>query len=224
MDAILLEACADVLVGKLGLTYDIACKYLINLVRRLREYFPEDEAKALLNKIIRGFVPKFHLPAHGASCHTPWSLNYAVDVGRTDGEGVERDWAELNWLATQTFEMGPGARHQMLNDHFNHVNFRRVCGFGMSLGMRDFLRLKHFAVKLFAKRLVDALEWADVQRRSANAITHQYPEEIAGWQAMIDQYRREPRKSKDPWTEPDEGTRSERCRVVYVTERKQEKS
>jgi hypothetical protein len=130
MDAILLDALSDVLVGKLGITYDIACKYLINLIRRMKENFPPAQADALLNKIVRGFVPKFHLPAHGPTCQTPWSLNYGQNVGRTDGEGVERDWAEMNWLATQTFEMGPGARHQMLNDHFNHANHRRVCGFG----------------------------------------------------------------------------------------------
>ena len=51
-------------------------------------------------------------------------------VGRTDGEGIERNWSEINRVANSTKEMGPGARHDTLDDHFGHHNFRKLVGLG----------------------------------------------------------------------------------------------
>ena len=51
-------------------------------------------------------------------------------VGRTDGEGIERNWSEINRVANSTKEMGPGARHDTIDDHFGHHNFRKFVGLG----------------------------------------------------------------------------------------------
>lgn len=51
-------------------------------------------------------------------------------VGRTDGEGIERNWSEMNGVANSTSEMGPGSRHDTLDDHFGHHNFRKYVGIG----------------------------------------------------------------------------------------------
>jgi Kyakuja-Dileera-Zisupton transposase len=75
-------------------------------------------------------VPKFHIPAHKLPCQAPHSLNLMLGVGRTDGEGIERNWAEINAVANSTKEMGPGSRHDTLDDHFGHHNWRKYVGFG----------------------------------------------------------------------------------------------
>jgi hypothetical protein len=126
MDYILHDALSDIEVDRVCITYDIWCKYNVNLAKRSKERFDKPFITAFENLKIRGYVPKFHLPAHGPSCHTKWSLNYAPGVGRLDGEGPEREWAATNELGRQTIEMGPGARHGMLNDHINYLNFRRI--------------------------------------------------------------------------------------------------
>lgn len=47
-------------------------------------------------------------------------------AGRTIGEDVETVWAGTNLLAPSIREMGPAARHDTLNDHWNGWNFRKV--------------------------------------------------------------------------------------------------
>ncbi|KAG5635682.1 hypothetical protein H0H81_010420 [Sphagnurus paluster] len=41
-----------------------------------------------------------------------------VLVGRTDGEAPKRGWAAVNAVTSSTKEMGPGSRHDTLDDHF----------------------------------------------------------------------------------------------------------
>lgn len=53
-------------------------------------------------------------------------------VGRTCGEEVETSWAQTNALGTSTREMGPGARHETLNDQWGGFNFRKIVGFRKS--------------------------------------------------------------------------------------------
>jgi hypothetical protein len=134
MDYILHETLNDTGLAKVCITYDIFCKYSVNLLERAKTY-PEHLTRGLREMAVRGYIPKFHLPAHGESCQTRWSLNFADGVGRLDGEAPERNWSENNDLATQTYEMGPGARHSLLDDHFNHRNFRRLNGLRKSTAL-----------------------------------------------------------------------------------------
>jgi hypothetical protein len=76
------------------------------------------------------FVPKFHLPAHVISCQTEYSLNYGAGCGRSDGEGVERNWAESNPIGISTSEMGPGHRRDTLDDHFGDSNWKKTTNMG----------------------------------------------------------------------------------------------
>jgi len=78
------------------------------------------------------FVPKFHLPAHGASCQTDYSFNYAKGVGRTHGETIEQSWAGINPAALFTREMGPAARHLTLDDSWSGWNWKKILGMGMT--------------------------------------------------------------------------------------------
>jgi hypothetical protein len=79
---------------------------------------------------LTGVVPKFHLPAHKQLCHTKFSLNLRPGAGRTDGEGIERDWSNINPAAMSTKEMGEGSRHDTIDDLFGDWNYRKVMGLG----------------------------------------------------------------------------------------------
>jgi Kyakuja-Dileera-Zisupton transposase len=54
-------------------------------------------------------LPIWHASAHEVSCQMENSLGLQEGVGWTDGEGIERTWAEMNTMATSTKEMGEGA-------------------------------------------------------------------------------------------------------------------
>lgn len=127
VDYVIHDAVGDAKVRRLCITYDIWCKFHVNLMARTSRYPPEF-TEALRSMVLRGYIPKFHLPAHGQKCHTIWCLTFAEGVGRVDGEGPEREWAATNELGRQTREMGPGTRHGVINDHICDQNFRRGTG------------------------------------------------------------------------------------------------
>ena len=111
------------------ISYDIVCRWLIRLFRRMKNY--SEDLQFPKNKFeLQYFIPKFHLPAHGSGCHTRYSFNYRPGVGRTHGENIESGWAHTNPTAISTREMGAGARHSALDGHWGGWNWRKIIGFG----------------------------------------------------------------------------------------------
>jgi hypothetical protein len=114
---------------QLVVSYDIVCQWHKNIWRRLVKYKPE-----LMNRAGQRYyawlIPKWHLPAHIEACNILYSFNLTPYVGQTDGEAPERGWANANPLATSTKEMGPGARRDVLDDHFNDWNHKKIVAFG----------------------------------------------------------------------------------------------
>ncbi|KAJ7017666.1 hypothetical protein C8F04DRAFT_1200144 [Mycena alexandri] len=113
-------------------SYDIACQWHINIWTRMNSY--TREIQIVDDKTFVVFlVPKFHLPAHIEACNIKFSFNLTRYVGQTDGEAPERGWANANPLAGSTREMGPGARRDKLNEHFNDLNWKKTIGLGRAL-------------------------------------------------------------------------------------------
>ncbi|KAG2148141.1 uncharacterized protein EDB93DRAFT_1250199 [Suillus bovinus] len=54
-------------------------------------------------------------------------------MARMDGEASEHGWSNINPVATSTREMGPGLRHDILDDHFGDWNWQKVSNFGVFL-------------------------------------------------------------------------------------------
>ncbi|KAJ7909356.1 hypothetical protein B0H13DRAFT_1616599, partial [Mycena leptocephala] len=116
---------------QLVVSYDIVCQWRINIWRRLKKYKPElQECSRTGERRYVWLIPKFHLPAHIEACNILYSFNLTPYVGRTDGEAPERGWANANPLAASTKEMGPGARRDVLDDHFNDWNHKKIIALG----------------------------------------------------------------------------------------------
>jgi len=77
-------------------------------------------------------IPGWHINGHRASCRENFNLSYIEGAGRTVGEDIKTTWAGTNPLAPSVREMGPVARHDTLNDHWNGWNFHKIVGFRMS--------------------------------------------------------------------------------------------
>ena len=140
MDYIFLSTVKDEKVKMIKISYDIACRWSVNLFQRIGKYSQElriPEGRFSLEY----FIPKFHLPAHGSGCHTRYSFNYRPGVGRTHGENIESGWAHTNPAAVATREMGAGARHSALDGHWAGWNWRKVTGLGKEVNHR--LQLCH---------------------------------------------------------------------------------
>ena len=101
MNYIFLSTIKDEKVKNIKISYNITCCWSINLFQRIRNYSEELQISA--NKFaLEYFIPKFHLPAHGSSCHTRYSFNYRPGVGRTHRENIESGWAHTNPAAILT--------------------------------------------------------------------------------------------------------------------------
>lgn len=140
MDYIFLSTVKDEEVKTIKISYDIACRWSINLFKRVESYSPELRIPADRFSF-EYFIPKFHLPAHGSGCHTKYSFNYRPGVGRTHGENIESGWAHTNPAAVATREMGAGARHSALDSHWGGWNWRKIIGFGKE--QFDCLKLRY---------------------------------------------------------------------------------
>ncbi|KAF8834462.1 hypothetical protein BDN67DRAFT_992665 [Paxillus ammoniavirescens] len=124
MDYIFFSAIVPLLLLSVMVSYDIACQWKLNLWKRMAE-LPEPMYLPLAVAMFHfAFgIPKFHCPAHATECAIPHSLNLMP-------AGIERNWSKMNHVGNSTKEMGPGARHNTLNDHFGHHNWRKYVGLG----------------------------------------------------------------------------------------------
>lgn len=128
-DFTIFAAIVGVILLRIVLTYDIACQWSKNFRKRMEQLPPNMQIPDTTQLDVA--IPRWHINGHGETCRTNFNLSYMEGVGRTVGEDVETIWAGTNPLAPSIQEMGPAARHDTLNDHWNGWNFRKIVGFRM---------------------------------------------------------------------------------------------
>ena len=127
MDLILLASLVGTDNAYLVISYDIACQWSRNFTTKCLVGYPALFQSAILTLVCLSFVVlKFHLPAHKPKCYSLYSLNFRQGSARTDGECPERGWSHIGPLAPSTSEMGPGARHDVLDFHWSMFNFTKI--------------------------------------------------------------------------------------------------
>jgi hypothetical protein len=133
MDYIFVSSILNTPLRKVIVSYDIACQWGLNWATRVHAPTMPKHLRPSPSLEITYLVPKFHLEAHVVKCHAPYSFNYTIGVGRTDGEGIERNWSWLNGVASSLSMMGPGARWDTLDDFCNFANWRRSIELGTQM-------------------------------------------------------------------------------------------
>ena len=111
-------------------TYDINCKYRINLFNRLshQNQYCTSALAAHLQEAINDphrFVPRvnsWHLGGHIPECADDHDLAHTPCVGVMTGEDVEGPWARLDGLQYTTREMGAGHRRDVISVNMNVWN------------------------------------------------------------------------------------------------------
>lgn len=125
MDYIFLCTLAATLLTLVVASYDVACQWGINFVAR-NGTFPSTLQIDLAVLALRLAIPKLHIMVHGEKCQGPFSLNFMLGVGRTDGEAIERFWSACGPIAPRTREMTPGNRKDHLNNVWGHMNWQKI--------------------------------------------------------------------------------------------------
>jgi hypothetical protein len=114
------------------ISYDIVCQWWKLLMERLRELPPLVRYFLILPMVVF-VIPKLHIHAHTLTCNVLYSLNLVPGSGQTDGEGIERPWANIGGIASSTRIMGPGARHDTVDDHWGHWNWQKLISLGVCI-------------------------------------------------------------------------------------------
>ncbi|TRM63043.1 hypothetical protein BD626DRAFT_403449, partial [Schizophyllum amplum] len=165
-------------------SYDIGCQYMTNFYERtkkLPELLRPDPLKDL-----RFGLPVWHGAIHEEMCRSQHSLKYH-EVGRTDGEGIERIWSLFNPCAWATKEMGEGTRHDWLEDKGDSVNF-----------------LKNVQqVSTLSRRLVIAIDERSVQIKAFKRVNANVEkDQLKGWKAAVRRWRQDP-SGRSPFAMPE---------------------
>jgi hypothetical protein len=200
MDYVVLSTLMDTPISMLVISYDIACQWMKNFLSRLLE-FPQAMQLDLENISLDYVIPKFHIYTHGRNCQTVWSLNYRRWMGRTDGEGVEREWSHINPVALSTKVMGPGAHHDTLDDHWGAWNWQKVVSLGMfHRALLVVLYLVFTGCHLHSK-LKEAIPMTKKHCALLNALSATFSAStVAEWTQMVEDWQEDPLKP-DPFEE-----------------------
>ncbi|KAK7052722.1 CxC2 domain-containing protein [Favolaschia claudopus] len=134
-----------------------------------------------------------------------FSLNLVPGSGQTDGEGIERPWANIGAIASSTRVSGPGARHDALDDHWNFWNWLKL------IGLPSILR----------RRLDAAKKEAAAQREAFEAFTLQQVERVPVWKQMVEDFERDP-LSKNPYETKITGLTEMEVRLQFAKEEEDE--
>lgn len=142
MDYIFFCAIVGITLLFITVSYDISCQWKKHIYKRM-EKLPEH--LHLDKRVDLQFgVPTWHANAHEVSCQMENALELQSGVGKTDGEGIERTWAEMNTISSSTKEMGEGAREDQLDDHFSFHNYEKNINLGKCLGLYSKSILTHY--------------------------------------------------------------------------------
>ncbi|SJL15740.1 uncharacterized protein ARMOST_19245 [Armillaria ostoyae] len=111
------------------ISYDIACQWFINLSKRMAAW--PTKISGIPQANLTPTIPKFHEPAHKQENHQEFSCNFIKGMGNSDCEVPERLWGPNNQIGNSTKTMGPGSRHDVLDDTFGFWNWMKYVTMGL---------------------------------------------------------------------------------------------
>jgi hypothetical protein len=180
------------------LSYDICCQWSKYLADHLKQ-LPNGIRLDLILKLVSFVIPKLHIYGHKLLCQLNFSLNFTPGAVRTDGEGIERPWANIGPVATSTREMSPGSSHDTLDDHWGHWNWEKLTGLGA----------------LLKKHLLRSIPERNFQRESLATFTENQAEHVGEWMAMVQVFEAN-NTQPNPYKLPKSGVCRCDCRCASV--------
>ncbi|KAH9484782.1 hypothetical protein JR316_0001684 [Psilocybe cubensis] len=175
-------------------SYDIACQWFLNLLRRIQEDWPP-EIKPSSAIQFTPAIPKLHASMHkqSHSNHDIYSLNLIPGVGLSDGECPERVWGPHNALGNATKTQGPGARQDTLDDHFGFWNWMKYSSMGTTL------------LRRYRQAVADRNMQSEGHRGLTESLEKENKELVATWEKMCIEWENDsfPKKTaKNPYYMP----------------------
>ncbi|KAK7030582.1 CxC2 domain-containing protein [Favolaschia claudopus] len=182
-------------------SYDIVCQWYKQLKERLANLPPLVRLHVIL--VFFAFViPKMHIHSHILACQLWFSLNLLPGAGQTDGEGIERPWANVGGVASSTREMGPGSRRNCLDDHWAFWNWCKLVGLAA----------------LLRRRLDNARRESAAQKEAFESFSLEQEERVQGWEEKVAAYEADPQNARNPYEITHPGMTEAQARLKIAEE------
>ncbi|KAJ7141932.1 hypothetical protein C8R43DRAFT_954584 [Mycena crocata] len=149
-------------------SYDSYCSFVVKIIKRAIELFPDDEWLHTILAEAEGQIPADHINGHGMSCQSIWQAVYFACRGHFHGETAEMLWAFLNPLGSSTRQMTGAARHDIINFVMDAWNTWKV--------LRQ--------AELLADERRDALRLFELHMAVVEDLSRQHADEVAGWSRL----------------------------------------
>ncbi|EIW81842.1 hypothetical protein CONPUDRAFT_54267, partial [Coniophora puteana RWD-64-598 SS2] len=149
--------------------YDIWCIFGIHLLARFAK---SNYMNIPLNVTIMGGIGQFHVHGHKDACVARWSPAYILGAGNVDGEILETLWAALNEISRSTRSMTTSHRKEVLDDHMDDSNWKKLVRIVLSLAEKWKRAIKEFP---------------EAQEAFVDLTAMAGPELVAVWTAQLEQ-------------------------------------
>ncbi|KAJ7441783.1 hypothetical protein B0H11DRAFT_2251843 [Mycena galericulata] len=187
-------------------SYDIVCIWSVFLEERLKQLPPLVRLRVILgfNYIFRFVIPKMHIHSHTLMCQLWFSLNLILGSAQVDGEGIERPWASIGGVATSTRDMGPAARHGVLDYQWGHWNWQKLVGI----------------VALLRRRMDNAKEELARQKETFKAFSEEQADRVPAWKKIVHDFEANPKADgvKNPYEVKVVGLTEAQVRLEFTKE------
>lgn len=110
------------------LYYDIMCQYWVHMKARFAAN-PFLSLPTTITEISRA-IGLFHVHGHKDECFARFASTYIPGAGMVDGEIIETLWEPLNPIAPSTRKASPEHRREIIDDHMNDSNWKKLLRMG----------------------------------------------------------------------------------------------
>ncbi|KAJ7156589.1 hypothetical protein C8R43DRAFT_1125776 [Mycena crocata] len=182
-------------------SYDIACIWSKDLVRRCAEDLPPLQRLTLILKFLHFAIPKMHIHSHNVKCQNKFSLNLMKGSAQVDSEGIERPWWWIAGIAAATREMGLGSHHDLLDLLWSYWNWQKLIGL----------------MALLRRRRDRGEPELEQQKEAFEAFLKEQVEHVPAWRKMVHYFEDDP-TARNPYELTITGLTEAQARLRFTEE------
>ena len=110
--------------------YDVMCQWSVHMKARVQR---SGHLKIPDGLELRLGIGLFHIHGHQDSCLPRYSPSFIEGGRQIDGETIETLWAPLNEISRSTRGMSTSHRREVIDDHMNDSNWKKLVDLGRLL-------------------------------------------------------------------------------------------
>jgi hypothetical protein len=109
------------------ISYDAMCQWSVHMMERV---VGSKHLKLSDTLKLRLAIGLFHIHGHQDTCLTRYSPSFIEGSRQIDGETIETLWAPLNEISRSTRGMSMSHHREVIDDHMNDSNWKKLLGLG----------------------------------------------------------------------------------------------